>query len=262
MAKTGASPIVDELQLASPTVVALSRDYAHGHVIATQQHLRGQLLYAVEGIMRVRTPGGMWIIPPRRALWIPSWVQHEVTMMSRVSMRTIYIQREVGEAFGPACRLMEVSGLLRELILALIEEPVEYATDGRGGDLARLILSEITRAPNIPIEIPWPRDRRLTTICEAIVESPGLQRSLEDWAEVAGASARTLIRLFPRETGLHFRHWIQQVHLAEALCSLARDESIGEIARRLGYASPSAFTSMFRRVLGVPPHAYRRRKDA
>lgn len=246
----------DDLQFVSPAVVALARDDPQGYAVEPQQHRRGQLLYAVEGVMRVRTPDGMWIIPPRRALWIPPGIVHETTMLTRVSMRTVYIEPDKSAEFGPACRLIEVSGLLRELILSLLEEPVEYAEDGRGGYLAKLILSEIARAASIPIEIPWPRDRRLVTVCEAIIKEPGRQQNLEDWADVAGASPRTLIRLFQRETGLHFRHWVQQVHLAEALCHLTRGDSIGEIARKLGYASPSAFTSMFRRVLGVSPNQY------
>jgi AraC-like DNA-binding protein len=245
-----------DIQLASPAVVALVRDYNFGDIIAPQQHLRGQLLYGVEGVMRVRTPGGMWIIPPLRALWIPSGIEHEVTMLSRVSMRTIYIKAEVAINFGTACRLMEVSGLLRELILALIDEPIEYGADDRGGILARLILSEVASARSIPIEIPWPRDRRLVAMCEKIMRNPGDNRSLDEWAESVGASVRTLIRLFQRETGLNFRHWVQQVHLAESLSCLTRGESIGEISSKLGYASPSAFTSMFRRILGVSPSHY------
>jgi AraC-like DNA-binding protein len=258
MERIARSDRAEDVQFASPAVVALARDDRQGHVIEPQRHPRAQFLYAVEGIMRVRTPKGMWIIPPRRALWIPVGVEHEVTMLTRVSMRTIYVESGKAGEFGPACHLIEVSGLLRELILALLEEPVEYPLDSRGGHIAELILSEIASAPNIPIEIPWPRDRRLTAMCEAIVQDPGAQKSLEDWAELAGASARTLIRLFPKETGLHFRHWVQQVHLAEALCCLTRGDSIGEIARKLGYSSPSAFASMFRHVLGASPNQYRR----
>ena len=250
------SKFARDVERASPAVVALARDDEQGFIIEPQQHKRGQLLYAVEGVMRVRTPEGMWIIPPRRALWIPIGVEHEVTMLSRVSMRTIYVDALHAAKFGETCRLIEVSGLLRELILSLLEEPLEYSARGRGGYLAELILFELTRAPSIPIVIPWPRDRRLVAVCEAILKSPGQSQSLEDWAEFAGASSRTLIRLFQRETGLHFRHWLQQVHLAEALSRLTHGESIGEIARKLGYASPSAFTTMFRRTLGVSPSQY------
>jgi AraC-like DNA-binding protein len=55
---------------------------------------------------------------------------------------------------------------------------------------------------------------------------------------------------------LHYRQWVQQVHLAHAFEMLARGESVGTVARTLGYASPSAFTSMFRRLLGRTPQQY------
>ena len=108
----------------------------------------------------------------------------------------------------------------------------------------------------MPLAIPWPRDRRLVAVCSAIMSAPGSRRSIEDWAQDAGASARTLIRLFPKETGLHYRQWLQQVHLAEAFCRLDRGEGVAAIAYALGYASPSAFSAMFRRILGRTPQHY------
>ena len=100
-------------------------------------------------------------------------------------------------------------------------------------------------------------ERRLAqTLCADIMAHPGSLRPLADRAQDIGASARTLIRLFPKETGLHYRQWVQQVHLAHAFEMLARGASVGSIAATLGYASPSAFTGMFRRLLGRTPQHY------
>ncbi len=237
-------------------VTAMARDEVHGVSVVPHSHERAQLLYATEGLMKVKTAFGVWILPPRRALFIPPGVVHQWTSLSRVTMRTIYIEAETATAFGDACRVIEVSPLLRELILSLLDEPIEYPLPGRGEHLAMLILSELAAAETVPIAIPWPRDRRLLAVCEAIVDDPGSPRTIEDWAAEAGASARTLIRLFPKETGLHYRQWVQQVHLAEAFGRLARGDSVGEIAAALGYASPSAFSAMFRRILGKTPQHY------
>ena len=43
--------------------------------------------------------------------------------------------------------MLAVSDLLRELILALIDEPLLYDRAGRGGAIVSLIVSEIARAP-------------------------------------------------------------------------------------------------------------------
>lgn len=237
-------------------ITAMSRENVYGDHIAPHSHPRAQLLYATEGVMRVTTEFGVWVLPPRRALLMAPGVVHESHMLSKVSMRSIYIEAGAAAVFGPGCRVIEVSNLLRELILALIAEPIEYPLPGRGGHLAMLILSELAAAETVPIAIPWPRDRRLLAVCSAILETPGCQRSMEEWAATAGASARTLIRLFPKETGLHYRQWLQQVHLADAFCRLANGDSVGSIAHALGYASPSAFTTMFRRILGKTPQHY------
>ncbi|MGV7209770.1 AraC family transcriptional regulator [Oxalobacteraceae bacterium A2-2] len=239
------------------TVAAMPREYEHGAEIARHSHERAQLIYAAEGVIRVRTEFGMWLLPPRRALLIPPEVEHEVATLGKVSMRSLYI--EAGAAapvWGPRGKVIEVSPLLRELILALMEEPIEYPVEGRGGHLAALIMSELAAAETVPLVIPWPRDRRLVAVCSAILDDPGSPRGIQDWADTVGASARTLMRLFTRETGLHYRQWLQQVHLADAFLRLERGDSVGSIAAALGYASPSAFTAMFRRILGRTPQHY------
>lgn len=244
----------ERLQKLPQAIVAFSRDLGHAELLEQHSHARGQLIYAVEGLMQVRTPHGLWVIPPQRALWVPPNVSHEIRMLSKVSMRTLYIRP--GSGLPDQCLLLDVTRLLRELILALLAEPADYDEQGRGGHLAQLIMSEIAGAERIPIVIPWPADRRLVTLCEAVLADPGSGNSLEQWAELAGASARTVIRLFPRETGLHFRHWLQQVHISAALLRLARGEAVERIADQLGYKSASAFTSMFRSVLGKTPSQY------
>jgi len=238
------------------TVTAVPSEAQHGALVEAHSHPWVQLLYASEGVMRVRTELGVWIIPPRRALLISPGIVHELTMLSRVNMRALYITPEAAGTLVAGCKVLEVSPLLRELILALSAEAVDYDPDGRGGHLAQLILSELAAMETVPIAVPWPHDRRLQALCTDIMDRPGNARTLEDRAFEAGASARTLIRLFPKETGLHYRQWVQQVHLAHAFEMLARGTSVGAIAATLGYASPSAFTSMFRRLLGKTPQDY------
>jgi AraC-like DNA-binding protein len=244
-------------RLAPRAVTALAKEEQFGASILPHCHRQAQLLYATDGVMRVRTEFGVWLLPPRRALLIAPGVTHELTMMSKVSMRSVYIEPDAAALFGGGCKVIEVSALLRELILALLREPDDGSGDGqRGEHLAQLILSELRVAETVPLAIPWPRDRRLVAVCEAIMQQPGRRRGIEDWAGDVGASARTLIRLFTRETGLHYRAWVQQVQLADAFCRLARGDTVGEIARELGYASPSAFSAMFRRTLGRTPQYY------
>ncbi|MEO8559755.1 MAG: helix-turn-helix transcriptional regulator, partial [Rhodospirillales bacterium] len=81
-------------------------------------------------------------------------------------------------------------------------------------------------------------------------------RTLEQFADDANASARTLARLFRSETNMSFGAWRQQLRLLEAVRRMAGGAPITTVALDLGYDSPSAFAAMFRKTLGVPPSRY------
>jgi AraC-like DNA-binding protein len=152
--------------------------------------------------------------------------------------------------------VVNVSPLLRELILAATVMPVLYDARGRDGRVMALILDELRAAADLPLHLPRPRDRRTVRVCDAILAAPADARPLEAWAAEVGASARTLARLFQRETGMSFAQWRQQARLLESLRRLAAGEPVTAVALDCGYRSPSAFAAMFRRALGVAPTAY------
>ena len=160
----------------------------------------------------------------------------------------------------PACEalpkqpvLVEISGLLRELILALLEEPVAYEESGRGGIVARLILTELTRLPDRQLDVPMPRDMRALRVARALLDNSSIDHDLDRWADQAGASRRTLARLFRSETGLGFAEWRARLRAIDGLARLSAGASVAETAASVGYASPSAFSAMIHRTLGSPP---------
>ncbi len=237
-------------------VAAMAKPFAAGHHIAPHHHPRAQLLYAVQGVMRVTTAQGAFVVPPLRAVWMPAGMRHEVRMMSRVAMRTLYVAPDADPALPQDCRVLDVSPLLRELILEAVAEPLEYDTEGRAGLIMQLILGELRRLPAVPLGLPMPNDARLARLCEALLDAPGSRLGLEDWALRCGASPRTLARLFQQETGLSFRRWRERARLAEAVARLASGAAVAQVAQALGYDSASAFTAMFRRSLGIAPQRY------
>ncbi|MGF6488021.1 AraC family transcriptional regulator [Pseudomonas frederiksbergensis] len=243
-------------------MTVLVRDQHTGEYNEPHTHRHGQLLYASSGVMRVATEKGLWVLPPKRALWIPPGIVHDQLMLSPVKMRSVYIEPEASVCFGRSCKMLEISALLRELILALAGQSIEYPQEGRNSNIVALILSELDVARTLPLQIPWPCDRRLVTVCTAIMENPEQAHSVGYWADKVGASSRTLIRLFLHETGLNFRHWVQQVRLATAIDRLDKGHSIGAIARDLGYSSQSAFSAMFRRAMGESPREFLIRGEA
>jgi AraC-like DNA-binding protein len=235
-------------------VAAMAKTWRLGELIPLHMHRRGQLLHAVTGVMRVETAQAAWIVPPARALWLPPELPHSVAMRShRIEMRTLYIDPAPCEALPRQAVLVEISGLLRELILALLEEPVDYDESGRGGTVAQLILTELGRLQERRLDVPMPRDPRALRVARALLDNSSLDLDLDRFAEQAGASRRTLARLFRSETGLGFAEWRARLRAIDGLARLSDGASVAETASAVGYASASAFSAMIHRTLGSPP---------
>jgi AraC-like DNA-binding protein/quercetin dioxygenase-like cupin family protein len=249
-------PLPGDVQDAGVTLIGLAVDYPAGTRIPRHRHLRHQFLYAVDGVMSVRVTEGEWIVPPLRAVWIPAPTEHTVTAKGRLAMRTLYFHPDCGESIPTACRVVDVAPLLRELVLRAVEMGQLRRDDRGDARLLAMIIDEIRALPETPLHLPEPRDARLRRVTEALRAQPADDRPLAAWARVAGASPRTLARLFRQETGMSFGQWRRQARLATALEGLAAGKSVKSVAIDAGYASSSAFVAMFRRALGTTPARY------
>jgi len=248
---------VDEqlARIARP-VVAMAADYPPGHSVPPHRHERAQLVYASAGVMQVSAEAGTWIVPPERAVWVPAGMTHEIRMHGRIEMRTIYVAAEAAKRLMPDCCVISVPPLLRELILRAMTLPPDYDEAGAEGRIMTLILDEIRALPTAPLHLPQARDARLARVTEALSDNPGDERTLAALARQAGASPRTLARLFIKETGLTFGAWRQRARLLQALTWLAKGRAVTTVALDLGYDSPSAFIAAFKRSFGVTPAKY------
>lgn len=242
-------------------VTALAKEYPAKTQVPPHRHQRGQVVYAESGVVRVMTRAGIWIVPPQRALWIPPGMRHEARAESVVALRTLYLDAATSGLFGARCRVLVVSSLLRELILGAV-----HAHGGRNASrmtlLSPLLIHELLAAGEAGLCIPMPSDPRLAKVCHRLLGDGARTETIEALAFFAGASSRTLARLFERELKMTFVRWRQHVRLARALSQMTRGESIKSVARDAGYANCSAFSAMFRRVLGVTPTRYLREPSA
>jgi AraC-like DNA-binding protein len=252
----GRSTRGDDYQDVPRPVAALADEYPPNTYDPPHSHKRGQLVYAISGVLVCTTPEATYIVPPQRALWVPSGMVHDARTRGHVSLRSLYLDDSVGASLPRTCRVIEVTSLLRELIVEATRIPVEYDLGSRDGRVMALIVDEIQAAPSASLHVPMPSHPQLLHICQTILRDPAQKDVLDDWAEAAGMGRRTFTRLFRRETGLSFATWRQNVRLMEAISRLATGHSITTVAYDVGYNSPSAFTAMFRRAFGVPPTQY------
>lgn len=239
-------------------MVAMDVDYPDGASTGWHSHPRGQLLYAIAGVMIVRSAEGTWIVPPNRALWLAAGLEHDVKMSGEVKIRTVFIDASTVRHMPQRSCVIDVSPLLRELIIAAVFIPLDYQDDGRDDRLMRLLADEVRVSDVLPLHLPVPRDYRVKMICEAISEHPSDTSTAGEWAERLNVTAKTVHRLFVKETGMTFLQWREQARLLFALRRLAKGEKVIDVAFDCGYASQSAFTVMFRRHFGKTPSEFYR----
>jgi AraC-like DNA-binding protein len=241
-----------------PAVFGQAIEYESGAREIAHTHPRAQLLYATSGLIRVRTPAASWVVTPECAMLIPPRVEHELEMVGKVGFRTLYV--DPCPACGDEGRLLPVNGLLRESILAMVGEPARTREPGTLADILTQLIVNLL-ATSVPVEelpgrLPIPQHPRLQRICQALIDEPANNDSLEHWGDRFGASSRTLARHFQRETGMPFAKWREQMRVSEAMCLLSTQTPIDKVARYLGYGDANSFAVMFKRVLQMTPLKY------
>lgn len=245
-----------ELDRIPAAISTRATDYPSGTVIGRHQHGRHQLVHSIQGVMRVDTDAGQWVVPPTRALWMPAGLVHSIDCISVVHMRSIYVRPGAVAGLPRLPQVVGVSPLLRELIQAAMQVSQPYAPNSRDGRLMRLLLDEMRALPALPLHLPQPTDPRLRRICDRLAAEPDDASTLGDWSRALGLDRKTIERLFVRDTGTTFGRWRQQFRLLRALERLARGDRIVDVALDLGYQSPGAFATMFRRQFGLPPSRF------
>ena len=238
-----------------PTRPALpfSVNYPPDTLIASHSHFRGQLLYATSGVMIVTTEQGTWVVPSQRAVWIPPGRVHSIECRGVVSMRTLYFQPGAATLESNSCTVLQVSSLLRELLIRASLFSADYPQEGPEARLIAVILDLLSITEVEALDVPAPSDPRLVKIAAALAENPADRSTLEEWGRKVGASSRTLARLFLKQTGMTFGDWRRQLRMTEAVVELSTGASITAVAFDVGYESPSAFIAAFRRSLGTTP---------
>lgn len=252
----GLNDNVGPLEALPQPVVTYARDLVEGEVLPLHHHRRAQLVYASAGVMTVTTQAAAYVVPPQRAVWMPGKMEHRIDAHRAVAMRTLYVEPSAREEFPAEPCVLQVTPLLRELIIAAVSAGNCYESDSPQARMMQVILDQISTQPIASLVLPLPSDQRLLRVTQSLMDDPSDSRSLEEWSRDVGASKRTLNRLFAGQTGMSFRAWRQQRRLLRALELLGQGDSVTEAALELGYDNTSAFIAMFRRCLGTTPSRY------
>jgi AraC-like DNA-binding protein len=220
----------------------------------TRQHAHDwlQFSHATSGVLEVKTAQGNYFLPPARGILIPPGVAHAVANSQRARMRSLYIDPEAIAA-PPRCRMLEMSPLVRELLLAFLELPERYDLDGPDGRLAVVLIERLVELPEVDFALPMPGDERLAAICAGLQGNLEDKRTMAELAREAGMTERTLARTFLRQTGISFGAWRGRLRLLMSLGALERGAGVTAAALESGYDSASAYIAAFKRLFGKTP---------
>ena len=154
-------------------MASVSADFHHGHVIPEHAHPEDQLLFASSGVMALSTKQGVWVVPPMRALWIPANTPHSVAMSGPVSMRTLYFLPKLCRRLRGKCFVMNVSSLLRELILHACKFKRLNKKTLAERRIIEMIVDQLKAVDSIPLQLPHPTDSRAMRVVKELLADPG-----------------------------------------------------------------------------------------
>jgi len=224
--------------------------------IASHRHRKGQFLLVQRGALSCEVEGGLWIVPPRSAVWIPGGALHAVKATGSLEGYNAFVDPALDAGLPEVCCVVSVTPLLRELLIRSANLPPLYVKGGPESRLMKVLADEIASARAEDLHLPMPTDKRMRKMADLMIDAPADRGTINVWARRAGLSERTLARLFTRETGMSFSRWRRQLGVMLAIKWLAGGASMQDVAQDLGYESIASFATMFRKAMGVSPGRY------
>ncbi|MBZ4319682.1 helix-turn-helix transcriptional regulator [Streptomyces sp. SCA2-4] len=229
---------------------------AHGDDVAPHRHIDGQLLYPSAGVLATTTERGTWIAPPNRVTWTPPGFEHYHRAYGRTEVRVVDVSGPLCAALPDRPTVFTASPLLREAVLVLTGGR-RLRPDARDR-LRRVVVDELADVPEEDLYLPTPADDRLRAVTDLLHADPATPSTLAELGRTAGASERTLSRLFRTELGMSFHRWRSLLRVQHALVRLVEGEPVVDTATRLGWANPTSFIEAFTAIVGQTPGRYQR----
>lgn len=220
------------------------------------EHNWHQLIYASSGILIVDVNQQSFIITPEQAILIPAHTEHSTKSYSGAAFRSLYIDKgadALSNITTTLSKVILVSPLLRELIKKAACFDTNYKEASYENRIIRILLEEMIQMPEAGLLLPWPHNKKLQVMCEALHKEPSDNKSLVQWAQQLGTSSRTLTRYFEAEMGISHREWRRRLKLIKALEYFAEGDSVTRVSLRLGYRSTSAFIYVFKEEYKMSP---------
>ena len=203
----------------------------------------------VEGALSVTNNFGAWTAPAGCSAWIPAGTRHSITPLPRARTRTVYLSSGL---IRSACAVLEVTPLVRAIV-----DHVCDTQSSRDSAAAKHVLAvlrdQLPHQRELPLFVPTLKSPLALGVAAALTSDPADTPRLRDLATELGVSNRTLERAFIADAGMPLGEWRQRVRISHAIALLAAGGAVKDIALEVGYETPSAFVSAFKKFVGTTP---------
>ncbi|WP_336944761.1 helix-turn-helix transcriptional regulator [Asaia sp. HN010] len=223
---------------------------------AWHAHPHHQVLFARRGTTQVEGDESRHLLPAGHALWIPAYSRHRTLIRNLDGLSLFLDPGYVDEAYR-SIQAFPISPMIQEMLFHALRWPdgacdPDPVAKSFFQTLVLLLQEAIRHAGKQEFTLPKATHPSLQRAMDRALLDPGgacLAMALRE----AGMSERSFRRYFDREIGMSWQQWITQARLFHAATLLAQGESVTQAAVQSGYASQSAFTKAFTRLLGLSP---------
>lgn len=216
-------------------------------------HRRLQLLHVSEGALTVETRSARFVVPPQRAVWIPSGVDHRILATSPFWLTTCYIDESLTGFSRPQPSVVSVDRLADALLIAVSAFSAGGPQTPAEERLCAVLLDCLGALQTLDIVLPLPLSDRLRRITDLLQADLTRNDTLAVLAAKAALTERTAARLFKTETGMSFGAWRSHLRMQTALEHLSAGQSVTGTAFSVGYQDVSSFIEAFRQIFGRTP---------
>jgi AraC-like DNA-binding protein len=186
---------------------------------------------------------------------LPAGLRHRVEPAPSARVRTLYLSIRSSGAAAKADHIsvIQPSPLLRAIVDDVCRVEVIGADDPAARRLAAVLLDQLALQRELPLFVPALTSPIARRVAAALAADPADTPSARELAAELGVSTRTLERAFVADAKMTLGEWRQRSRIARAIALLASGHDVKDVALEVGYATPSAFVTAFKKHVGSTP---------
>ncbi|MGD0300041.1 MAG: AraC family transcriptional regulator [Bryobacteraceae bacterium] len=249
-------------QLESPALKVEERVYAAGLSVARHFHDTPNLIYVIAGSHWAGHSRGGEICDPRTVRFLPAGEPHEIYFPVGCRCLRVELRQPILELAAQDGRTICAPGELPQpsavALGARLHREFRQRDEVTPLDLEAAVLQLLLTSGQSPAERRGLPPAWLLRIREMLREQGHPRLTLAELSRSAGRHPVQISRQFHHHFGCTISEYMRRVRIAQAQSLLASPGlDIAEVALICGFFDQSHFTTVFRKLTGMPPRRYR-----